>query len=184
MVAGENKSEMISSNSLGNSIGTQTLSATPAVDERTIFELESLMKEVEFGDGDSSTIQCGGAHKNVQKTVKGQGYESHHIPARSVFSDKANELPTIAITKEDHKKTTSFKGRMRSKYNPSIPSNIEVKTHKENVQEKIDQGLLAEAIRDEIYEIRDAFGDKYDGAIKQYIASMIEYIKKNGTPKT
>lgn len=171
---------------LGSAGGSRngSSSSAPSVDERTVFELESFLEEMEFSDGDSSIIQCGGAYKEVIKTTTGKQYEAHHIPAKSVFSDKMRELPTIALTKEDHAKTSSFRWRMGHTYKPSIPSNIEVKPHKENVQEKIDQGLLAEAIRDEIYEIRDAFGDKYDGAIKQYIVSMIEYIKKNGTPKT
>lgn len=174
-----------SSDSLrSSSTGASESSSAPSVDERTVFELESFLEEMEFSDGDSLIIQCGGAYKEVIKTTTGKQYEAHHIPAKSVFSDNMRELPTIALTKEDHAKTSSFRWRMGHTYKPSIPSNIEVKPHKENVQEKIDQGLLAEAIRDEIYEIRDVFGDKYDGAIKQYIASMIEYIEKNGTPKT
>ena len=69
-------------------------------------------------------------------------------------------------------------------YKPFIPVNTEYPNHKGSIEEKVDQGLIAEIIKDEIFEIKDAFGDKYDGAIKQYIAAMIEYIKKNGTPKT
>ncbi len=156
----------------------------PSVDERTVFELESFLEEMDFTDGDSSVIQCGGAYKEVTKTTTGKQYEAHHIPAQSVFSDNMRELPTIALTKEDHEKTSSYRGRMRRKYKPFIPSNIDSPSHKGAVKEKVDQGLIAETIKDEILEIKDAFGDKYDGAIKQYIAAMIEYIKKNGTPKT
>ncbi len=167
-----------------NSAKSKCENNVPSIDERTIFELESFLEEMDFSDGDSSIIQSGGSHKNVKNTVKGKGYESHHIPARSVFSNKAEDLPTIALTEEDHTKTSSFKGRMRSKYKPFIPGNEDFPNHKGMVQQKVDEGLLAETIKDEIYEIRDTFGEKYDGAIKQYIAAMIEYIKKNGTPKT
>ena len=46
----------------------------------------------------------------------------------------------------------------------------------------IEQGLLAEEIRNEIYELRAMFGSKYDGAIKEYLNSMIGYISDNGMP--
>ena len=165
----------------GSGEGGRTLSA---VDERTIFELESFLEEMCFTDGDTSIIQSGGSHRDVRSIITGQQYESHHIPARSVFSDNANDLPTIALTKDDHTKTSSFRGRMGRTYKPFIPGNTEYPNHKGSIEEKVDQGLIAEIIKDEIFEIKDAFGDKYDGAIKQYIAAMIEYIKKNGTPKT
>lgn len=177
-------SNSVTSGSAGSGTAYQPSSSTPSVDVRTIFELESFLKEMDFTDGDASVIQCGGAYKDVTKITTGKQYEAHHIPAKSVFSDKMRELPTIALTKEDHSKTSSYKGRMGSVYKPFIPSKVELSNHKGNIQKKVDQGFLAEMIKDEIYEIRHAFGEKYDGAIKQYIAAMIDYIKKNGTPKT
>lgn len=191
VVCGGAQSVVVGSSNAGvsaqsNSTGTdgRSPSRVPSIDERTIFELESFLKEMDFTDGDVSVIQCGGAYKDVTKTTTGKQYEAHHIPAKSIFSDKMRELPTIALTKEDHAKTSSYKGRMGSVYKPFIPSKVELSNHKGNVQKKVDQGFLAEMIKDEIYEIRHAFGEKYDGAIKQYIVAMIDYIKKNGTPKT
>jgi len=155
-----------------------------SVEERTLFELDTLERDLGLTDGDSSVIQVGGYDRDVTTMIKGRGYESHHIPPQSVFEDKRGNLPTIALTKEDHEKTSSFRGRMKHRYKPHIPGGAaEFPTHKQSVQENVEQGFLAEMIRNEIYEIREAFGSKYDGAIRQYLTAVRDYIRKNGVPK-
>lgn len=151
--------------------------------ERTIFELDTLARELELTDGDPGVLQLGGYHRDVAGTVAGTGYQSHHIPAQSVFADNKNGLPTIAMTAPDHRQTSSFGGRMNRPYRPFLPDGLEHPRHKDSVREQVEQGFLAEVIRKEIYELQEQYGDKYDGAIKQYIAAMKEYIRKNGVPK-
>lgn len=165
--------------------GPAKLSTPAQVSERTLFELDVLEADLKLTDGDSSIMQVGGYDSEVTKVTKGSGFESHHIPPQSIFTDQRGNLPTIAITKEDHKKTSSFSGRMGHRYEPIIPGgNTDHPKHKQSITDSVDQGFLAEMIRNEIYEIREAFGSKYDGAIKQYLDAMRDYIKKNGVPKT
>lgn len=77
------------------------------------FELGVLRETLELTDRDPSVLQLGGFHGDVKKNEqkKASGYESHHIPAQSVFSVCADELPAIALTNEDHKKTDSYAGK-------------------------------------------------------------------------
>ena len=71
---------------------------------------------------------------------------------------------------------------MNKAYQPTFPSDVMYTRHKQGIKDLIEQGLLAEAIRNEIYEIRAVFGSKYDGAIKEYLNAMREYINNNGVP--
>ena len=70
---------------------------------------------------------------------------------------------------------------MKKSYRPFLPSEKKYLRYKLEIQALITQGLLAEAIRNEIYEIRDTFGSKYDGAIKQYFDSLLVYIQNKGS---
>lgn len=172
---------------------SKDVSDTPAVNralhsvsasERTLFELDVLENSLALTDGDPAVIQAGGYDKDVKKSVKDTGYESHHIPPQSVFAEKRQNLPTVALTKEDHALTSSFRWRMLKRYKPYFPDgNTTYSNHKRDIQEHTAQGLLAEMIRNELYEIRKTFGNKYDGAIRQYLAAMRGYIRENGVPE-
>lgn len=162
--------------------GQQT--GTISVAERTIFELNALAEGLELTDGDPDVLQIGGCHRDVKRMTSGTGYQSHHIPAKSVFLDNEDDLPTIAIAEDDHRLTSSFGGKMGRSYRPFIPGAAVFPRHKGSIVQQVERGFLAEVIRDEIYELREKHGAKYDGAIKQYIAAMVEYIRKNGVPKT
>ena len=47
----------------------------------------------------------------------------------------------------------------------------------------IKEGRFVEIVRDEIYNLIDQFGHKYDGGIKQYLEALRQYIEKHGVPK-
>ena len=149
---------------------------------RTIFEITTLMNSLELSDGDPTVFQAGGPYRDVKKCVDSTLYEVHHIPPQSVFTDSFDSLPSIAMLKQDHAKTSSYKGKMNKTYQPIFPSEVVYPRHKQGVKDLIEQGLLAEAIRNEIYELRAMFGSKYDGAIKEYLNSMLEYVRNNGIP--
>lgn len=152
--------------------------------QRTVFEITALKNSLELSDGDPSVVQVGGAYRDVKKSVDSTLYEVHHIPPQSVFADSFDALPTIAMLKQDHEKTSSYRGKMNKTYQPHFPSEVAHLQHKHGITDLINHGLLAEAIRNEIYEIRDTFGSKYDGALQHYLDSMVEYITENGMPKS
>lgn len=152
------------------------------IGQRTVFEIATLKKFLDLSSGDFSISQLGGIYRDVKKSVDSALYEVHHIPPQSVFADDFENLPAIAVLKEDHAKTSSYRGKMNKSYQSYLPGETAAQ-HKQSVKDLIDQGNLAEAIRNEIYEIREVFGTKYDGAIMQYLDAMSEYINQNGMPE-
>ena len=155
--------------------------------ERTVFELDTLLSTLDLSDGDSSFEQIGGSYKDVYNSLKEIGksseYEVHHIPSRAVQDASPRELPSIALTKEDHALTDSFRGRQNSKYESFLPSGYTKLSYRDRCANMIEDGEYAELVRNEIYNIKMQFGDRYDGAIKEYLENAKEYISKNDVPK-
>ena len=146
---------------------------------RTIHELQTLRGTLDLTDGDSNVHQKGGRYGDLIKH-KPDGYEAHHIPPKSVNNENPNDMPAIYLTEEDHAATDSYKGRMKSKSNETILNIDDEKntdSYKNRLTSQISEGNYAEAFRNEIYEIKDKFGSKYDGAIKQVIDSNIDRLK-------
>jgi len=143
---------------------------------RTVHELQTLRSMLDLTEGDPDVHQMGGRYGDLVKN-KLEGYQAHHIPPKSVSSENPNDLPAIYITNEDHAATDSYKGRMRKTPEDTI-FNIDDKkdtdSYKDRLTAQINDGNYAEAFRNEVYEIKDKFGDKYDGAIKQAIDSQID----------
>lgn len=171
-----------------NDIEEHYKSATEANDTqemekyRTLHELLTLQDELELTDGDPDIPQLGGIHKNVRGKI--EGFESHHIPAQSVQDVNANELPTIAITEDDHRLTDSYRGKSNRKYKPFLPDGSDSRiSYKNEAEALIEDGNYVDLVRDEVYNIRDRFGHKYDGAIKQYLSAMAKMIDEKGVPK-
>lgn len=148
--------------------------------ERTLFELATFRDTLELGDGDPNFPQVGGLYGEVA-TVS--GFERHHIPSNAVQDDHINHLPVILISKEDHALTDSYRGKQRHVLESFLPSTNEKKIYREEVASDIDQGNYFEVVRNEIYNIIDRCGHRYDGAIKQYFAALEAYLKKNGVPR-
>lgn len=151
--------------------------------ERTAHELSCLIDTLELTDGDPAFVQLGGPYSIVAKELSGKDYEAHHIPPQSTFDESLGKsLPTIAITKEDHSLTSSYRGRMGSKRGSFLPGGPSKQTHKSLIIDALKDGYLAEMVRNEVYEFRRDYGTRYDGGLKQYILSMIDYIKSSGIP--
>lgn len=153
--------------------------------ESFITDMTGLKSTMSLGKGDPSVKQLAGIHKKVQKE-DGEGYESHHIPSAAVlkeFGISTDDWPTIALKKEDHAKTDSYRGKQKTRYKPFLPGVVGGETYKEEAVKKLDQGGgFSELVRDEIYNIREQCGEKYDGGIAQYLDEITEYVKKHGVP--
>ena len=150
-----------------------------------LHELDTLRDSLELTEGDPEVLQLGGFHGAVRKDVekKAAHFESHHIPSQGALADDPDNLPTIAISKDDHQLTDSYAGKQRKRYISLFPDVPPSDAYKAGVIKEILEGKFAEIVRDEIYNIREQCGTKYDGAIAQYFDALKRYIEKNGVPK-
>jgi hypothetical protein len=151
---------------------------------RALSELTTLESSLNLSDGDPNIPQMGGRYGDIKGSLK--GYEAHHIPPKSVSDVNMNDLPAIYLTKEDHALTASYRGKMSSKPTKS-PFQLEppkdTRTYRDRLISQINNGNYADAFRNEVYEIKHLFGDKYDGAIKQVIEANRNYLKNFGNPR-
>lgn len=154
--------------------------------ESFVTDATGLKETMSLGKGDSGTKQLAGPHEQTRKE-DGPGYESHHIPSAAVlkqFGIDTDKWPTIALTAEDHAKTDSYRGKQQKKTKSIFPDAPAGGTYKEEATELLERGGgFFELVRDEIYNIREQCGDKYDGAIAKFLDEMVEYVKKHGVPK-
>ena len=150
---------------------------------RTVLEFEALAESLELTDGDPGILQLGGPYSAVKKQVDSRLYEVHHIPPKAVFSDSRYALPAIAMRREDHAKTSSFRARMRKSHESFLPGTAPYPKHADTIRDLVGKGMFAESVRNEIFEIRDAFGTRYDGAIRAFLQTMCQYISANGIPE-
>ena len=152
---------------------------------RAIGELESLRGMLELDPEKSQGIQLAGPYGALKKLQFGkEGYELHHMPPKSVFSDSADDLPCILIPRGFHRETSSYSGRMnRVPQGTIFPDTTEKKSYKDALKDQVEGGDFADAVRNEIYEIRDKFGHSLDGALDQFIDCMIRYYAEHGVPR-
>jgi hypothetical protein len=146
---------------------------------RALGELLVLKQTLDLTDGDPSTKQLGGLYGNVKGKLP--GYHAHHIPPKSVSDHNINHLPAICMIDTDHRMTSSYGNRMGALFSPEKSSDST--TYKERLIRQINEGNYADAFKNEVYEIKMKFGDKYDGAIKQAIDANASYLMKYGNPK-
>lgn len=158
----------------------------PSEKEHTIFELRSLKSTLNLSEGDKDAFQAGGSYKEVRTRLANanvEGYEVHHMPSNAVQNASADELPAIAMKVEDHAQTDSYRGRQNSKLQSFLPGGSEGKTYRNETASMIENGRYSEVVRDEVYNIKDCFGDKYDAALAEYLDSVIDYVSENGVPE-
>lgn len=150
-----------------------------------IYEVEVLRADLELGTGEAGVPQLGGYHRDV-KQQDPKGYESHHIPARSVQDADAEWLPTISISEEDHTLTSSYRGKQRHVYKPCFPDGVASGTYKQEISNRIAKGSSGyiEAMRNEIYDLRVTTGHRYDGGISAYLDAVIDMIASQGIPES
>lgn len=148
-----------------------------------MFEIEDLRANLELTAGDTDVPQLGGYHRDV-KEQDGAGYESHHIPAQSVQSTHANWLPTISITEADHALTPSYRGKSKYAHESFVPKSWEKTTYRQSMSKKISQGSSGyiHAVKCEILELRERFGNKYDGAISAFLDAVLDMLSTRGIP--
>lgn len=149
-----------------------------------MYEIESFRNTIDLGRGDPGYAQLGGYHKDV-KVQCPKGYESHHIPARSVQAEKADRLPALAITKEDHKLTSSYSGKQRHRFHSVFPDDKSTLTYKEEVSKTIAEGGsgYVRAVINELYDLKNCVGDRYDGAIAAFLDAIIDLLASDGIPE-
>lgn len=149
-----------------------------------MFEIERLRESLDLGMGDAAFFQMGGYHKDV-KEQDPKGYESHHIPSQRVQEENGKMLPTVSITLEDHKLTSSYTGKQRKKYSPVLPSTDPAKNHRDSVIEHLAQGGVGyiDSIKNELLELREVTGHRYDGGISAYLDAVIDLLSTHGIPK-
>ncbi|MCL2054435.1 MAG: hypothetical protein FWG90_08415 [Oscillospiraceae bacterium] len=154
--------------------------ADPQIKEqiRALGELVNLKNDLDLTNGDPNTKQLGGRYGDVKGKIA--GYHAHHIPPKSVSDHNMNTLPAICMTSEDHRMTASYGNRMKAVFSPEDKNDNT--TYKEKLIKQINDGNYADAFRNEVYEIKMKFGDKYDGAIKQAIEANADYLKEFGNP--
>jgi len=146
---------------------------------RVLGELITLRNTLDLTDGDPLIPQLGGKYGEIKGKIS--GYHAHHIPPKSVSDHNINHLPAICMTEADHRMTASYGNRMGALFSPDkLNDNA---TYKERLIRQINEGNYADAFRNEVYEIKMKFGDKYDGAIKQAIDANANYLKEYGNPK-
>lgn len=149
-----------------------------SVEERALFELEVLRDDLELTDGDPDIPQLGGTYGSIRGVIP--GFEAHHIPAKAIQDAPELGLPAIAISARDHSLTDSYRGKqnhiLRSKWYQGT------ETYRNEAANMISSGDYLRLVRYELLNIRDTCGHKYDGAIKQYLDALKEYIETNGIP--
>lgn len=148
-----------------------------------MFEIETLREDLELGVGDSNYPQLGGYHRDV-RTQDPAGFESHHIPARSVQDVNAEWLPAVSITKEDHKLTSSYAAKQKHVYEPLFPSNIPSVNYKESITQNLERGSSGyiDSVKAELYDLRVTTGHRYDGAVSAYLDAVIDMLACKGIP--
>ena len=148
-----------------------------------MFEIETLREDLELESGDPAFAQLGGYHRDVRKQDPA-GYESHHIPARSVQDEKADWLPTISITEADHSDTASYRGRQNHVHQLVTDPTDSGMRYKDNVSQRIARGGSGyiEALRNEIWDLRVCTGHRYDGGISGYLDAVIDMLATRGIP--
>jgi hypothetical protein len=150
---------------------------------RAIGELLSLESTLDLSDGDPDIPQLGGRYGDIKGKL--EGYEAHHVPPKSVSDNNPNDLPAICLSAVDHAQTSSYRGRMRARYEQTlfIDSQVDSRPYRERLIKQINDGNYADAFRNEIYEIKHLFGNKYDGAIRQAIEATRNYLQNFGNPR-
>ncbi|APJ02827.1 PAAR domain-containing protein [Silvanigrella aquatica] len=129
-------------------------------------------------NGSSKDLKCegnkyiGGRHADTTQP-KGDGLDSHHMPAKSAYEGskmnpdgEAKQGPAIKMEPKDHRDTKSY-GKKGEQY-------------RQKQKELIQQGKLKEAVQMDIEDIRrialeDGKPDKYECGIKEYIENYNKY---------
>lgn len=151
--------------------------------ERALSELKSIRETLDLIPEESVGIQKAGKYKDLKGSVV--GYEAHHMPPKSILRDNKEELPCILLSSEDHRQTSSYKGRMHRRGMSVLGQKNDASkiNYKQMLSEQVVQGDFPDTVRNEIYEIKSKFGNKYDKALMDYMDALEQYYEEFGVPK-
>ena len=184
-IGGETKSYPCTKSGIARAYRAAVRSGDSDMIERTnaMYEIETLREDLELGSGSADYPQLGGYHRNVQ-TQDPAGFESHHIPSRSVQDADAGWLPTVSISEEDHKLTSSYSGKQRHVFEPMFPSSVPPTTYKESITRNLEKGGSGyiDSVRSELLDLRVTTGHRYDGGVSGYLDAVIDMLASRGLP--
>jgi uncharacterized protein YjgD (DUF1641 family) len=128
--------------------------------------LDGTVKELDVdkdvSESDKTEVK-GGSYKDVKKGSDGETHEVHHMPSDSSYDLlNRNDGPAIKMDKADHRRTAS------------CGSSREAREYQNKQRELIEQGKFMEALKMDIEDILEKFGDKYNDEIKE----MLDYVKE------
>jgi tetratricopeptide (TPR) repeat protein len=149
-----------------------------------MFEIETFRESLGLQSGDSAYPQLGGYHGDV-KNQDPPGFESHHIPARSVQQGNADQLPALTLSKADHTMTSSYSGKQSKTYPSFIPSSVPDTSYKDSVKDKLRQGSSGyiDSVKCELLDLIHCTGHRYDGGISAYLDAVIDMLSVSGIPE-
>jgi tetratricopeptide (TPR) repeat protein len=149
-----------------------------------MFEIETFRESLALGPGDPAYPQLGGYHRDV-KDQDPPGFESHHIPSRSVQRGDADRMPALSISDEDHKHTSSYAGKQSKRYPSIFPSSIPDTTYKETVENKLGQGPSGylDALKGEVLDLIQQTGSRYHGGISAFLDAVMDMLSTTGIPE-
>lgn len=147
-----------------------------------IYEVEVFRSELDLGSGAADYPQLGGYHGDVSRQDP-PGFESHHIPSRSIQDVNPNWLPAISISREDHEMTSSYSGKQKKVYKPLFSSG-EGKKYIEDTSALLAKGSCGyiQLMKNEILDLVRDTGHRYDGGISAYFDAVIDMIARRGIP--
>jgi hypothetical protein len=102
----------------------------------------------------------GGAYGKLDRKV---GFERHHMPADSVNGLPRSKGPSIQMEADDHALTSSY-GNSR-----------QAQEYRDKIQSLIESGNTRDAMAQEVKDVRNIAGSKYNKALQE----MLDYAKKS-----
>ena len=149
-----------------------------------ITDINGIKDTMSLSDTNTASVDMAGPYSSLPSSSE---YERHHIPSKAAlqkFGVDTDNWPCICLENEDHKMTDSYRGKQKRHTNSFLPDSPKSKSYKEETIDMIDcPGGFADLVRDEIYNIKNACGNKYDHSISQFIDVLCDHIKKYGIPK-
>lgn len=160
----------------------------PQMRENMLFELSVLRDDLELTEGNPDLPQLGGSYAEVRKQLRDSGiggYTAHHIPSAKAQGAKRKEnrpyydsLPTVAISIVDHwDGTDSYGGRQGRRHRSFLPDVPRSDSYKNEITAEIEEGNFMNVVRNEVYNIRDRFGNDYDGGISRYLDALEAFLQ-------
>ena len=118
---------------------------------------------------EANTKFRGGSHGEM-KGPKGDGLDSHHMPADAASPIPREQGPAIQMEPKDHELTSSY------------GSGTDAAAYRKEIAEKIDQGKMRDAMAQEVKDVKRAAKEGSSDATKynRAMQEMLDYAKREG----